>query len=260
MVLASAAAARTTLEEMVAANDVSSGNFLKEILLKKQGTLLTQDPSHGVEIGFLTELAGDAGRSRFQEKILATLPSQTVQLSIEEAVAKLSTLTQGQLFKYVSRDAQQDARILQDILNSLEKAMEPSNKCFASDFMLRVKAQLQWFIVAPPSSDSSGATVQVQTLRGKPALMCIFGRVKQIEQTSGIGDITLSALADFHRYPWLLSDEQGVQVSTWTRAVLSRLSVPDAAPKTMPGSNKTKVKQQRDDDDDELDDVDELFT
>lgn len=257
-VLAPSVAARATLSEMVDMHGVSSGNFLRELLLKKQGTLLTQDAAFVVEIGFLSELAGDRGRSRCQMKILASLPSATIALSIDEAVAKLSTFTGGELFKYVSRDAQQDARLVEDILNSIGKAMEPSSKCFATDFMLGVKARLEWFIVAETASDSSGSSGGAQTLRGKPALMRIFCRVQQIVEAGRLGDITMRDLADFHRYPWLLSDEQLAQVSTWTQAILSRLSVPRARAKTMP-TNKSTVKQKRSGDQ-KLDEIDELFT
>lgn len=92
---------------------------------------MTQERVVAVEIGFLSDLAAESGRSRFQMKILASLTPATIALSIDQACATLPALIGIELFNCVIGDAQQDARLAQDVLNSLGKATEPSLKCFA---------------------------------------------------------------------------------------------------------------------------------
>lgn len=89
-------------------------------------------------------------------------------------------------------------------------------------------------------SPGSNEEVVLTTLRGKPALMHMYKRVQQVEQTRGVGDITLGDLGDFHGY-------LPTALECWTMcAGLSRLSLPEAFPKpTQPTQDEGQAAARR---------------
>ena len=207
-------------EARVAANNFihlesehADGQLASKVLAIKEKTLSTIDRNIGVEIAFISAMAGGTGQSMLMQKVADTLPTPAKPRTPQDTLTLLGALFSSSLFAFPSKQAQQSAALIRAAVTNIHMKRRPvplDPKC--GNDVRACYHQMSNFCTHE-FTDKAGTKV----VYGKEAIDLIHAIVE--EKAESDDDLTLADLS-YGRFHWLLSQEQVEQLKKFTRQLV----------------------------------------
>jgi hypothetical protein len=218
--------ARKVANDMVQGDVQSCGNFLREMLLQKQVLLMSMDPTFNIEIAFFIAMSGTGGEQRLEQEVLLCLPSLANPFTVTTSVQKLTSLADGQLYRFTSRSAQGAFGVVRELMAAMEAGRSPNvGACQGTPFLRQVAQLLPYFCKETVAAGSADAA---KVLWGADAISHKFTVVSAL--VAGDGKYDFDTLAPFHIFSWLMTSGQLEKVNVWTSSLLNSLEGGSAQP------------------------------
>ena len=209
-----AAEARTAANNFIhMESEHADGQLASKVLTIKEKTLSTMDRNIGVEIAFISAMAGGTGQTMLMRKVAGTLPTPEKPRTPGETLTLLGALFSTSLFAFPSKQAQQSAELIRAAVTSLSMNRRPvplDDKC--GDEVKACFQQMSNFCRLSVV-DSAGTKM----VYGQEAIDLIHTGVTEKAES----DIKLT-LADLShgRFNWLLSPDQNSDIKRWSRKLV----------------------------------------
>ena len=84
-----AGAARATINSILENSNVESGEYMKELVAKKQHVVISLDPSFKPELAYCAFVSGEGGEKVVQARIFGIMPSSEREETVIGALAKI---------------------------------------------------------------------------------------------------------------------------------------------------------------------------
>eukprot|EP00971_Amphidinium_carterae_P345379 6486304-Amphidinium_carterae.3 len=164
---------------------------------------MTTDPTFTIELALLQSLVDGGCSTQVQTVILAALPDEKSDVSMEQAQTRIQEVIASPLCSWADASTQAAARVVLNILAGVSAGRAPSIDGGASQFLTQVSARIPFFCraSAPSASAADGKDdgSAEQTLCGAVAAEHLW---KEVKNKKGV---TLHDLEKVERFSWLLS-------------------------------------------------------
>jgi hypothetical protein len=105
------------------------------LLLSKQASLVALDAGFKVEIAFMTDMVGQGGEARVQEKFLAAMPTLEKAAALADVVQRGVEISSSELFKFCNKGAQGSLTTCIDMLGKMMLGKPPQLPAETSPFI-----------------------------------------------------------------------------------------------------------------------------
>ena len=245
--------ARTMAADILKNESITTLEGVSDALLKAGETLTELDRTFHIELQFLQKTAHEMLKEQVQESVLALLPTEENDVTLERAMASLSALATSEKVQFASIEAQGCVQSVRDVVAAMIDGISPTpNIIQGSAFYRSVLHQLQFFATTTPSDSASSGGCLVS--KGKSAIDIEWAAMSTAMGTDG-GDatVTLGNFEIFQRFKWLLSEEQKTILGRWVSEVVKKGASSSAmcAQKTSgvgqkkKGAEKNKVEKEQ---------------
>jgi hypothetical protein len=168
------------------------GDSIVSHLLSVEARALAVDPTFAIEVKFFTEMVGENGQTRLQQKVLNALPSTDRAFSVEDVVQKLALIRATDLFSFCTASAQGQIRIAIEAIHAVAEGREPNLSASLGDFHAKVRHSINCFCVYTTKD-------KVKTFGGDALNQCLKEWREQPSDT-----INLLSLALPSQFVWML--------------------------------------------------------
>ncbi len=207
-----AGAARAAITSILENSNVESGEYMKELVAKKQHVVISLDPSFKLELAYCAFVSGEGGEKVVQAKILGIMPSNEREETIIGALAKLVVLRESDMIKCCTRSAQSQLKLVVELVENMQKGVEPRIHTLAlSEFMKKIGEATQWFMSLTIYEKGKS-----KVLRGASAMRLKIKNVRGLT----VPERTLAMLQDFHLFRSLLNEDELAEVDDLTKGTL----------------------------------------
>ena len=169
---------------------------LKAHLTKNRAVWLSEDPTFVLEIGVLACLAGEAGETMVEDRILASLPTAEVEKGAFEVLAAVKEVMQAVWFPWIPQSSQASVKVISNVLHDMTQHKCPRGVGFlkSTSFLRKVEAGLS-FMVKEICADGA-------ILFGSAAIEAKLD--KYLEQLHAQLRVTYGDLTPLAVFEWLL--------------------------------------------------------
>lgn len=202
-------AARNQVNSGLKCNADSRGSTVVQWLHKNRKNLELVDGIFSVEIAFFEGMLGADGEAALQRMAKAALPTQATAVDFAVAKASLGAVQVSGLFNFCDEGVQNQVRLVASMIEDLFEGRSPQFQNRASNFLVDVKMQLQYFC----------RLMQGQAeLVGEAAARAMVAAARALPEE----DLHLEHLAGPTRFAWLLQQADRTVVEGLRTMVLTR--------------------------------------
>ena len=204
--------ARAACRGFITDAEFESGEVIAATLAAKAKFLRGIDAKFSIDAQVFLSHIGDKVGRRFQEAVLATLPTEASGKLVSEALERLDSLQQGKLLKFCGAQHISTFGMVHDWVRTLSQDRCPNFKdTSGSAFLTSVVAALGHFVRVEDAA-SSGAQGKVLTARH--AVAALFSNVEKKSMEKAV--VSYSDIKVFHVYKWLVDPAAWKMVTKWT--------------------------------------------
>jgi hypothetical protein len=187
----------------------SSGSTVVQCLQKNRKSLELVDGTFSAEIAFFEGMMGADGEAALQRMVKSILPTQAVPVELAAAKAALRALQGSGLFNFCEEGARNQVRVAASMIDDLVEGRSPQFQSRASDFLVDVKMQLQYFCRMMQGTAE---------LVGEAAARAMVLAAKAVSDA----ELQLEDLAGPTRFAWLLPQADRTVVEGLRADVIAR--------------------------------------
>ena len=209
--------ARAAVQDLMDDPQKASGEEIKTVLTKHSRMLSGLDKAWKVETNFFLSQVGQSGEQRFESLITEALPTSERKVSLEDAHAKLKTLSSSYLYQFVRVGLQRQLESIMSWLSVMMRGRCPKlPETRGNAFLGKVVGQMAFFMrLSSPGSAGSGDPSEIV---GREATVELFKKVEAEVRAKKAQD--LQSLKPFEVYQWLLTAEEAKKTKEWVSAVV----------------------------------------
>jgi hypothetical protein len=207
-------AARSLAMEVLQDNSIKTFTNVLSAMEQNASNFYSLDRSFKLDMCWLKTAAEPMLEERLGDELLATLPDQTHEFSVEETIQALQQLQGSELTKYLSTTAAARWVALLDMVSSFARGFSPEKRLLQDKWWGRCLRRLTFY--ADHIAHLEGG--KTQRVRGLAAIQLKLAD-KRFQAQKG-RQLTLADIEAVARYKFILDEAQARELSTWMEGAL----------------------------------------